>query len=99
MVYQGCDLDYAEQVTAEHKITERAGGKETLKWVKKTTHADNHYLDCEVYAAAAADIRGVRSLFLEEQTEEPEQKKQPQSKPAQQPTPEEGWIRDNESWI
>ena len=99
MVYQGCDLDYAEQVTAEHKITERAGGKETLKWVKKTTHADNHYLDCEVYAAAAADIRGVRSLFLEEQTEEPEQKKQPQPKPAQQPTPEEGWIRDNESWI
>ena len=26
MVYQGCDLDYAEQVTAEHKITERSGG-------------------------------------------------------------------------
>jgi len=99
MVYQGCDLDYAEQVTAEHKITERAGGKETLKWVKKSTHADNHYLDCEVYAAAAADIRGVRSLFLEEQTEEPEQKKQPAPKPATQPAPEEGWIRDNENWI
>lgn len=99
MVYQGCDLDYAEQVTAEHKVTERAGGKETLKWVKKSTHADNHYLDSEVYAAAAADIQGVRSLFLEEQTEEPSQKKQEQPKPEPQPTPEEGWIRDNESWI
>lgn len=98
MVHQGCDLDYAEQVTAEHKITERAGGKETLKWVKKTTHADNHYLDCEVYAAAAADIRGVRSLFLEEQAA-PEQKPQPPAKPKPQPTPEEGWIHDNEEWI
>ena len=62
MVYQGCDLDYAEQVTAEHKITERSGGKEVQRWVLKTSHADNHYLDCEVYAAAAADVLGVRNL-------------------------------------
>ena len=98
MVHQGCDLEYAEQVTAEHKITERAGGRETLKWVKKATHADNHYLDCEVYAAAAADIRGVRHLFLTEQAPEPE-KKQPPPQPKPQPTPEEGWIRDNENWV
>ena len=98
MVHQGCDLEYAEQVTAEHKITERAGGRETLKWVKKATHADNHYLDCEVYAAAAADIRGVRHLFLTEQAPEPE-KKQPPPQPKPKPTPEEGWIRDNENWV
>ena len=54
MVYKDCDLDYAEQVTAEHKVTERVNGKVVQKWVPKTTHADNHYLDCEVYAAAAA---------------------------------------------
>ena len=98
MVHQGCDLEYAEQVTAEHKITERAGGRETLKWVKKATHADNHYLDCEVYAAAAADIRGVRHLFLTEQAPEPE-KKQPPPQPKPKPTPEVGWIRDNENWV
>ena len=98
MVHQGCDLEYAEQVTAEHKITERAGGRETLKWVKKATHADNHYLDCEVYAAAAADIRGVRHQFLTQPAPEPE-KKQPPPQPKPQPTPEEGWIRDNENWV
>jgi phage terminase large subunit GpA-like protein len=31
-------------------------------WVPKTSHADNHYLDCEVYAAAAADIAGYRAI-------------------------------------
>ena len=60
MVHKDCDLDYAEQVTAEHKVTERVNGKVVQKWVPKTTHADNHYLDCEVYAAAAADMQGVR---------------------------------------
>lgn len=63
-VYKDCDMEYAEQVTAEHKVTERSGGKEVQKWVLKSSHADNHYLDCEVYAAAAADVMGVRSLYL-----------------------------------
>ena len=58
-VYKDCDMEYAEQVTAEHKVTERSGGKEVQKWVLKSSHADNHYLDCEVYAAAAADVMGV----------------------------------------
>ena len=42
MVYKDCDLDYAEQVTAEHEVTERVNGKVVQKWVPKTTHADNH---------------------------------------------------------
>ena len=95
MVYKGCDLEYAEQVTAEHKVTERANGKVVQKWVPKTTHADNHYLDCEVYAAAAADMQGVRSLYL--QSQEPEKPKKPKPEPA--PTPEENWIQQNESWV
>ena len=65
------------------------------KWVPKATHADNHYLDCEVYAAAAADMQGVRSLYL--QSQEPEKPKKPKPEPA--PTPEENWIRQNESWV
>lgn len=98
MVYQGCDLDYAEQVTAEHKVTERANGKEVQRWVLKSSHADNHYLDCEVYAAAAADMRGVRQLFLENK----EKEAPPAQKPPQEPPPqEEAWIRQNEgeNWI
>ena len=67
MVHKDCDLEYAEQVTAEHKITERSKGKVVQRWELKTSHAANHYLDCEVYAAAAADVLEVRSLFLQNQ--------------------------------
>ena len=100
MVYQGCDLDYAEQVTAEHKITERSGGKEVQRWVPKTSHADNHYLDCEVYAAAAADVLGVRNLYLQNRVEENAQevKKRAEPKPDTRPQ-EENWIKDNDNWI
>ncbi|WP_315973943.1 terminase gpA endonuclease subunit [Paenibacillus melissococcoides] len=39
------------------------GRNKTIEvWEKKTTSADNHYLDCEVYAAFAADYLGVRYL-------------------------------------
>lgn len=95
MVYSGCDRDYAEQVTAEHEITERSGGRLVRKWVKKSSHADNHYLDCEVYAYVAADLLGVRTLHL--QTIEPRQDKPPAPAPA--PSPEENWITQNESWL
>ena len=100
MVYQGCDLDYAEQVTAEHKITERSGGKEVQRWILKTSHADNHYLDCEVYAAAAADVLGVRNLYLQNRVEENAQevKKRAEPKPDARPQ-EETWIKDNDNWI
>lgn len=100
MVYQGCDQEYAEQVTAEHKITERAGGKEAQRWVLKSSHADNHYLDCEVYAAAAADVLGVRSLFLQDRTEEKAQEVKKQTVPAPAPQgQEENWIQSNDNWV
>ena len=74
MVYSGCDSEYAEQVTSEQKVIERnKNGREKATWVLKKTHGANHYLDTEVYAMAAADILGVRSLHLEEDTEEQEE--------------------------
>lgn len=93
MVYQGCDGEYAKQVTAEHKINVKAGnGKVKQEWVQKTSHAANHYLDCEVYAMAAADMLGVRTLHLQEigneSLPEPEEK-----------TPEEKWIKIHENWV
>lgn len=95
MVYQGCDRDYAEQVTAEHKVNVRSGQRTTQEWVLKTSHADNHYLDTEVYAMCAADMLGARSLHLEEIAMEPRK----ETKPEAAPTPEENWIGNNESWI
>jgi len=52
-----------------------------------------------VYAAAAADVLEVRSLFLQNQegAEKPQEKvDQP---PRQEPAPEENWIRKHEEWI
>ena len=100
MVYKGCDLDYAQQVTSEHKVTERSGGRQVERWVPKSTHAANHYLDCEVYAAAAADIMEVRSLYLWDDAAAAAQTP-PAAAPVQrhQPAPEEDWIRENENWL
>ncbi|MGL5514820.1 MAG: terminase gpA endonuclease subunit, partial [Sporomusa sp.] len=62
MVYKDCDLDYAEQLTSEHKIREKKNNREVETWVPKTSHAQNHYLDAEVYAALAADLLQARDL-------------------------------------
>lgn len=94
MVYKGCDLEYAEQVTSEHKVNVRTGnGKKKLAWIPKTSHADNHYLDCEVYAMAAADIMGVRTLHLNEVNTSGVVGQEAES------SPEESWIKANEHWI
>ena len=65
-MYENCDLEYAEQVTAEEKVIEKSGRKDIEVWRPKTAHADNHYLDCEVYAAFAADCLGIRYRRYEE---------------------------------
>ena len=94
MVYKDCDREYALQVTSEHKVYEKsANGNRKLKWVPKYSHADNHFLDCEVYAMAAAEILGVRSLHLDSQKSE-EPKKETKAY-----TPEEDWIMQNENWL
>lgn len=94
MVYKGCDREYAEQVTAEQKMKiKTAGGRIVEKWQLKKSHADNHYGDCEKYALAAADIRGVRTLHLD--TLEMPQKTQATS----QSHNEENWINVNEGWL
>lgn len=67
MVYNGCDSEYAEQVTAEHKVNVKKNGANRQEWRLKHSHGDNHYLDTEVYAMAAADILGVRTLHLQEE--------------------------------
>ena len=97
MVFQGCDEEYAKQVTAEHKVTVKSSsGRSVMRWVPKTTHADNHYLDCEVYSLAAADILGVRMLHLSQMTEKPPAQ---QTKQETQTTPEDNWIKANEGWV
>lgn len=61
-IYDGCDLEYCEQVCSEQKTIERRGGVSIPVWKPKGSHVDNHYLDCEVYAALAADILNIREM-------------------------------------
>lgn len=89
MVHSDCDEDYACQVTSEQKVIERVNGKLKEHWVPKKQKIDNHYLDAEVYAMAAADIRGVRSLYLQNVQEEKKPKPRKKSE-------EEQWIGENE---
>lgn len=99
MVFDGIDLEYCTQVTAEHKITEKGGGgKLRTRWVQKTSHADNHYLDCEVYGMAAADILGVRSLFLQDNNPAPVARDPVVNSPPQRQE-ENQWIKQEDSWI
>lgn len=94
MVYKGCDMEYAEQVTAEHKVNVKVGARTVQRWKPKHSHADNHFLDCEVYALAAADLLDIRSMHLEDASGRTEIKQQTAAK-----TDEESWIEQNESWI
>lgn len=95
MVYEGCDMEYAKQVTAEHKVQTKKGDRLVQTWELKSSHADNHMLDCEVYAFAAADILGVRSMHLLDEERVEEKTKRPEDAETQ----EESWIRTNEGWI
>ena len=100
-VYQGCDGDYADQVTSEHKVSIRKGnGKVIQEWVKKKSHGDNHYLDTEVYAMAAADIVGVRTLHLMEgRTDGRDGKRSDSPGEELEHTPEENWIQAESGWV
>jgi len=89
MVYQGCDRDYATQVTSEHCVREKRGARLVDVWMPKTSGAANHYLDAEVYCACAAELMGARHLTDVEDTPSP---------PA--PLPEErGESGEREGWL
>lgn len=65
LVHRDCDEEYARQLASEHKVAEGKGVNRKLVWRKKTERTPNHFFDCRVYASAAADIRGVRAIGIE----------------------------------
>ena len=68
MVDADTDEEYANMITAEHKV--RDGDKEVWRLIGKK---DNHYLDCEVYNAVAAMIMNVQNMQTESPEEMPQQ--------------------------
>lgn len=61
-VDDGCDPEYCEMVTSEHKVVRKYGGRLVSVWEPKAQGRPNHYWDCEVYAALAADLCGLRGI-------------------------------------
>lgn len=53
-VFKGVSDDYCLQLASEHKIWDRSKNKAI--WIPRTSHAQNHYLDCEVLQLAAVDL-------------------------------------------
>lgn len=95
MVYQGCDEEYAKQVTSEQKVNVKNGrGQTKQQWKPKTSHADNHYLDCEVYALCAADVLEIRASFMDSIKDTRQSVSEDTSY-----TPEENWIKQNDNWM
>ncbi len=93
LLYSGCDPEYAEMVTAEHKVIHRVRGHLVSQWEPKVTGGDNHYLDAEVYAACAADLLGMRSIYVRAQEaarEEPEPAQNPAADHSGQTAPARG---------
>lgn len=96
MVYQGCDEEYAKQVTSEQKVNIKNGrGQVKQQWKPKTSHADNHYLDCEVYALCAADVLEIRASFMDSVKDTRSVSEDTHTQYA----PEENWIKRNENWV
>lgn len=66
--FDGTSREYADMICAEQKVLEKtSSGKIREVWQLVAEHVPNHYLDCEVYAAAAAERMGVRHLTEEVQ--------------------------------
>ena len=74
-----------------------ANGTRVMRWVQKHSHGDNHYLDCEVYAMAAAEIMGVRELHLKPDNWDARSAQQKETEGEH--TPEETWIEKQETWL
>ena len=89
-VFDGVDQEYCEQITNEHKVFERKNGVGSWVWRPKTSGAPNHYLDCEVYAACAADLLGAFALL-----EDPPEPAAEEST-YQREEEDENWFGDNE---
>lgn len=93
MVYMGCDREYAEQICAEEKVIEKRGGREIDLWKPKSSHAANHYLDAEVYAALAADLLHVRYLQIRAADQAEQVVHQQQS------SSHDGFLKNQGNWI
>ena len=94
MVHNNCDEDYAEQLCSEEKVPAKNGG---FIWQPKTSHINNHFLDCEVYASLAADLLSVRYLEDIQATQSFGREESRQTESLVQNS--ESWIHTPQNWL
>lgn len=91
-----CDPEYCEMVTSEQKVVRKHNGQMASIWEPKAVGRDNHYLDTEVYAAAAADLLGIREISAEQAAavtaEEPVNVVESHAKTSNYFTDRKGWF-------
>jgi len=98
MVFKSCDKEYAEQICSEEKVPEKKAGREVEVWRPKGSHTANHYLDCEVYAALAADLLHVRYLQGDNVGQPPPAPKKEEQESGFTKSPGD-WIKHKGGWI
>lgn len=96
MVYKGCDKRYSQMITAEQRVTEKTRTGIKSVWKPKAKHLDNHYLDCEVYAMAAAEILGIRYEHLRNV---PSLKTVQAENNASDNNQSNNWIQTQDNWL
>lgn len=84
--------EYLRHIASEHKVFKKnkKTGATTTVWETKPGERDNHWLDCEVYALAAAEMLSVFALDESHLN----RAKMPAGKIGQEPNKQsEGWLR------
>lgn len=98
--FAGVEMDYVRQICSEHKVrvTTKLGDKGV--WEKKDGQRQNHYLDCEVLALAAAEKEGVAEIDDGPAEEfEQQQQKQSAAKPVSAHNDDDDWIHTPDGWL
>lgn len=82
-------LEYLRQVASEHKVIrlDRKTGRTSSVWTNRPGFGGNHWLDCEVYALAAADMLGVWRARPEPAAGEEREEAASNSAPSSEPEP------------
>lgn len=100
-VYNSPPEDYFKQMTAEHKvlIRDKKSGKAWHEWQLKAPSLPNHFLDAEVYDAAAAEMIYVASMRRETQQKTFTPRTRESSGFIQRSGGQEGWLKKSGNWV
>ena len=96
MVFEDCPQEYADQLTSEQKVmVQKKNNTVKEEYQKISSHAANHILDCEVYAACAAEVAGVRYLNRPNKNQNKNKNKGKKSNNSQN----KNWIPEKKDWL